>query len=100
VTVYDSGGWHQVPDGSGSGRAAVLAEIDPAYLPGLLRRLTPFERWVLAELYGHQHELADPVWRVRTVDEIAEDSGLPASRITEIAAAAVERMRGHGLAAD
>jgi len=100
VTVYDSGGWHQVPDGSGSGRAAVLAEIDPAYLPGMLLRLTAFERLVLGELHGFQHDLADRVWRVRTAEEIAEECGLTAQRINEIAAAAVERLRGQSLAAD
>jgi len=77
-----------------------FAEIETAYLPGLLCRLNPFERWVLDQLYGHQCGLEDRVWRVRSADEIGLDCGLPASRITEIAAAAVERMRGHGLAAD
>ena len=64
-------------------------------------RLSPFEHRVLGELAGVQHDLSDRVWRVRDADEIGQDCGLPASRVSEIAERAVARMKAmQTLAAD
>jgi len=100
ITHAPGNGWRHVQDLNQMpepGPAADLHEIEPAYLPGLLCRLNPFERWVITELYA-------PGERVfRSPDEVGQLCGLPGARITEIAERAVLRMRamqGQSLGAD
>ena len=66
---------------------SLTARIDPAYLDGLLARITPFEAWVVRQRHG----LTDNR-RERTAEEVGEDCGLPAWRIVEIEGRAILKM--------
>jgi len=75
---------NQMPAG---GWVADLHEIDAAYLPSLLCRVGPFERFIVGELYGLEGRV------FRTPDEVAEDCGMTVGEITVIAERAVGRMK-------
>jgi len=69
----------------------MIADIDPAYVPSLLCRISPFEQWVIERLAGSD----------RTAADIGADCGLRAGRILEIADEAVAKMKAmQTLAAD
>jgi len=65
----------------------MIDDIDPAYLPSLLRRVSPFESWAIIELYGIEKTA------LRPADEVGGDCGLPTWRITEIAERAIAKMK-------
>jgi len=78
----------------------VIDGIEPASLPGPLRRIRPFERWVVQQTIGFVWGLPEAA-PGRTAVDIGADCGLPARRVTEIAEQAVRKMKAmQTLAAD